>query len=228
MQTVWKKYKKLILTFIVSLVISIILLKYGDIFLRKELIAYIFSIFSTITFSTGLFLAISIYGDHEFEKILQREPTEKELKQQEQWAGKLEIDDQDVVFKYGEDQQIKIAISNIKVIGELTTDANPIATDWYLVIVKKNNEVIYLPVYAVGLHDILMQLSKILNHEIVPKLFASVIFDSNIIYPKSFDGKKLFHLEGLNPNGIWEKIKLKLGFSPITPILRNEIIELKE
>lgn len=97
-----------------------------------------------------------------------------------------------------------------------------------MIVVKKDNEVIYLPAYAVGLQETLKQLSEILNHEIVPKLFASIKFDSNVIYPKSIDGKKLFQFQGLNPKGIWEKVKVNLGFSPITPILRNEIIELKK
>jgi hypothetical protein len=225
------KHWKEILIFSFSLGITIMLLLTGEKYFGKDYTPIVFSIFFMGTIASGIWLKTKLDFEIDFDKIMtdiKREPTEKELEEREKWAGKLEIENQDLVFKHGGDQQVKIEISDIKIIGEFTTDADPIATDWYLIIVKKNNEVIYLPAYAVGLQETLKQLSDIFNHEIVPKLFASVKFDSNVIYPKSIDGKKLFQFEGLNPKGIWEKIKVNLGFSPITPILRNEIIELKE
>ncbi len=178
-----------------------------------------------------MWLWINFWGDRELRKIIKnedQEPTKDELKEIEKWTGRLEIVDKDLIFHYGEEQKIKIEISDIKVIGEFTTEADLIATDWYLILVKKNNEVVYLPAYAVGFQETLNQLSKILNYEIAPRLFASVKFDSNIIYPKSVDGEKLFNLKGVNSNSVWEKIKVNMGFSSITPILRNEIIQLKE
>jgi len=202
----------------------------GEEFFGEDLSLIIFSILFTGTIASGIWLKTKITFDRDFEEMMtdiKRERTEKELKEQEKWAGKIEIENEKLVFKYGEEQRVTIQISDIKVIGELTTDADPIATDWYLIIVRKNNEVIYFPAYAVGLHESLEQLSKKLNHDIVPKLFASINFDSNVIFSKSIDGEKLFQLEGLNPKGIWGKIKLNLGFSPITPVLRSEIIELK-
>ena len=198
----------------------------GEKYFGKDYSPFLFSMFFTGTIASGIWLRAKIASDKIMETI-KREPTDKELKEREKWAGKLEIENQKLVFKYGENQQIKIKISDIKVIGEFTTDADPIATDWYLIIVRRDNEIIYLPAYAVGLQETLQHLSEIYNHEIVPKLFASIKFDSNVIYPKSIDGKKLFDLKGLNPKGIWERIKVNMGLSPITPILRKEIIELE-
>lgn len=221
----WKQ----ILAFVVSLFISLIILINGEEYLGRDYSPIMFSIFFAGAIVTGIWLGIKILADRNLEKILDKvknQPAENELKEREKWAGRLEILNEELIFNYGEDQKIKIKISDLKVIGEFTTEADPIATDWFLVIVKKNNEVLYLPAYAVGLQDTLTQLSKTLNHEIVPKLFASVKFDSNVIYPKSIDGEKLFHLKGLNPKGIWEKIKVNMGFNPITLILRREIVDL--
>jgi len=223
------KNRKEILVFIISLGDSIVILAMGKKQIGVDYSSILFSIFCTATIISGIWLCMKISIDRDLEKIIEnakREPTEKELKEREKWSGKLEMKNQELVFEYGDEQQINIEISDIKVIGEFTTDADPIATDWYLIIVRKNNEVIYLPAYAVGLQETLKQLSQRLNYEIVPKLFASVKFDSNVIYPKSIDGKNLFHLKGLNPTGMWEKLKVNWGFSPITPILRNEIMEL--
>ncbi|MEM9820614.1 MAG: hypothetical protein AAF985_06060 [Bacteroidota bacterium] len=188
-----------------------------------------------LIFTGGIMLFIvissSFRAKQDVEKLKarsKRKPTQEELEERKKWAGHLEIKEQYLVFNYREDQQIKVEIKAIKAIGELTTDADPIAIDWYLIIVKRDNEVIYFPAYAAGLQETLKQLSAILNHEIVPKLFASIKFDSNVIYPKSVDGQKLFQLEGLNPSGTWKKVKVGLGLTPITPILRNEIMELKE
>lgn len=189
----------------------------------------------TLFFTGGVLLFIVVNSHFRMKKDLEklkekakRKPTKRELEEREKWAGKLKVETDALIFEHGEELKVKVKISDIKVIGEFTTEADPVATDWYLIIVKNDNEVIYLPAYAVGLQESLTELSKILNYEIVPKLFASVKFDSNVIYPESIDGNKLFHLKGLNPNGIWEKIKVRMGLSPITPILRSEIIELKK
>lgn len=221
------KYWKDLLTIVFTLGMSMVIYSTGEVYFGKDYTPIIFSIFATGVLLSVMWLFIKVLGDRSLEKI-KREPTEKELEERENWAGKLEIEKQDLVFKYGESQQLKILISDIKVIGEFTTEPDSIATDWYLVIVQKDNEVIYLPAYAVGLQETLNQLSEIFNYKIVPKLFASVKFDSNVIFPESIDGEKLFHLRNLKPKGVLEKIKVNLGFSPITPILRNEIIEWKE
>lgn len=222
----WKE----ILVFTVSLIISLMTLVNGEKFLGKDYSSIVFSIFLTVTIIFGVWILINISVDKDLEKIIEtkRELTEEEIEEREKWAGKLEIINNEIVFNYNQKQLVNIKISDLKVIGEFTTNTDPIATDWYLIIVKKNNEVIYIPTYAVGLEDTLKQLSKTLHHEIVPKLFSSINFDSNVIYPKSITGEKLFQLSSLNPNGFWKKIKVNMGFSPITPILRNEITELKE
>ena len=225
-----KNWKRILLLTVLVIVSTIAYTKGGK-YLEEDDKIIVSSLCFAGVILTGMRLWMDISMDTKMKKPMEtetRELTEAEKKEMEKWAGKLEIENEEVIFSFGEEQIVKIRISDIKAIGEFTTAADPIAIDWYLIIVNKDHDVIYIPVFAVGLQDVLEELSQNLNHEIVHKLFASIKFDSNVIYPKSVDGEKLFHLKGLNPDDIWGKLKLKIGFGSVTPILREEIVGLKE
>ena len=223
-----RKYWKGILAFFISLSIAIFLLHNGEEYFDKEVLGIVFSVFATIALVLGIGLFVWIWADRSVEKRMKRKLTEEELKEQEKWAGRLEVENKILSIYFGGNEKLDIKVSELKVIGEFTTDADPIATDWYLILVKENNEVVYLPVYAVGFQEAIKKLSEVLGEEISPKLFSSIQFDSNILFPKNLKDKKLFDFEGINPSGIWDKIKLNLGFKSITPILRKEIIEFRK
>jgi|GEM_PF-4815953 len=203
---------------------SVFLLWSGDTVLGKEISSIVFSIVATGTTVLG----IGLYTWIRLDINLNEKPTEEQLKEQEKWAGRIEVVKEQIHFFYDDNEKLIINLSEIKVIGEMTTEADPSTIDWYLVLVKINNEAIYLPAYAVGFQEALNKISQILGEQIMPKLFSSIKFDSSVIFPKSLQNETLFYFEELTPAGFWNKIKLTLGYKPITPVLKDKIVEFEK
>ena len=219
------RYKKAILIFVMSLALAIFFLHEGNEHFSDRTSQIAFSIFATVSYTLGFGLAIWIYSDWMLQNKMLNEPTKEDLKSQEEWAGKLDVDKMYLRFFYNNSENLKIKLSDIKAIGEFTTAAELITIDWYLIIVKMNNELIYLPAYSVGFNEAIINLSEELGVEIEPKLFSSTNYDSNVLYPESLRNKKLFDFEGINPTNFIDRIKLKFGFKAIVPSLRKEIVE---
>ncbi len=149
---------------------------------------------------------------------------DKQKEDNDKWSGTIELEKDDIVFTSTGREIIRLSLLDIKVIGEMTTTADPVANDWYLVFVDKDNEQHFIPAYANNMKSFQEQLGVKLDTEIVGTLFASVDFDSNIIYPKELAGQKLLDFKDAEPKNIWEKIGKFLGLGkPITSDLTEEI-----
>lgn len=154
--------------------------------------------------------------------------TDKQKEDNDKWSGTIELNKDDIVFKSQGKELIRLSLANIKVIGEMTTAADPMANDWYLIFVDKNNEPYYIPAYANEMESFQKQLGEKLNSIIVCRLFSSIDFDSNIIYPNEFAGQKLFDFKEEPPKNLWEKIGKFLGLGrPIIPELTEEVKKYK-
>lgn len=227
------KYWKELASLLFFGILSIVILLVGGEFLSDAYVPIVVSVFFTGAMLSWIKLKVKYTADRDTEQLMQKigqQPTKEQLEGQEKWAGKLELKDKTLIFSCEGAQDLKIVLSDVKVIGEYTTIADPIMVDWldwYLVIVCKNNEIRWVPTYAVGVQETLAQLSEIFGYEVVTRLHGNLEFDSNVIYPQSMNGEKLFHVEGLETKGLWRKLKSAIGLGTVTITLREEIIELE-
>jgi hypothetical protein len=156
------------------------------------------------------------------------EMTETEKEDNDKWSGTIVLEKDDIVFKWQNIDQKRFSLNDIKVIGEMTSQADPIAIDWYIVFVDKNNEQYYVPAYANEMQNFLKQLGNRLEIEFIGTLYSSIDFASNVIYPKELAGKKFLEFKDDEPKNFWEKIGKFLGFGkPIVAELTKEIKEYK-
>lgn len=156
------------------------------------------------------------------------ELTDKQKENNDRWSGTISLDNEHIVFKSEGKELIKLLLTNVKVIGEMTTVADPMANDWYFIFVDKNNQEHYVPAYANNMETFQKQISERLGIEIYGRLFSSIDFDSNILYPNELLGKKLFDIIETNPKNSWEKILKFLGLgNPKSVELTEEVKNYK-
>lgn len=105
------------------------------------------------------------------------------------------VDDNCIRISFGSEFQI-LKISDIKIIGELTTSGGPISDDWFLVFVMNKETWYQISMYSENIKEVLKELSQLLKAEIFGTLFYSTSWKTNVIYPKDAQGKELFLSEG--------------------------------
>lgn len=152
------------------------------------------------------------------------EMTDKQKEGNDKWSGTVKLEIDEIVFTHKGKELLRFPLSEIKVIGEMTTIADPMANDWYFVFVTKDNKEYFMPAYANNMESFQKQLGDKLETYIIGTLFASVVINSNIIYPKVLAGQKLFEFNNVEPKNVWEKIERLLGFGKrITSELTEEV-----
>jgi hypothetical protein len=110
--------------------------------------------------------------------------------QNDKYSGTISLIENEIVFSSQETELVRFNISEIRIIAEMTSDADPIKNDWHLVFVNNTTEY-YIPAYANNMQDFLKELSGKLQFQIIMTLFASIELNSNILYPNELVGHKL-------------------------------------
>jgi hypothetical protein len=154
--------------------------------------------------------------------------TNRQAENNDRWSGTITFDNDEIVFRSQNVELKRLSLTEIKVIGEMTTQADAMSNDWYFVFVDKGNDQHYIPTYANGMQEFLKQLGDKLGMDIVGTLFSSTNFDSNILYPKELAMQKLLDFTDATPKNIWEKLGKIFGFGkPIEAHLTKTVKEHK-
>ena len=149
---------------------------------------------------------------------------EKQKNDNDERSGTIELDDKFIIFKSQGAEIYKFLLGDIKIIGEMTTQADAFANDWNIIFIGKDGTQYYVPAYANNMDDFLKELGTKLNTTIIGSLSWSVDFNSNVIFPENLAGQKLLDFTDDEPKNIWEKFLKFMGFGkPITSDLTNEI-----
>ena len=81
--------------------------------------------------------------------------TEKERQDNDRWSGSVLLEDDSIIFKSKDVELKRFLLSNIKVIGEMTSQADPLTNDWMFVFVDINNNQYHIPAYANNMDEFL-------------------------------------------------------------------------
>ena len=131
----------------------------------------------------------------------------------EEVESQLILKDDVIYYKSGRGNEWKLSLSEIKVIGELTTNEGPFIDDWFVVFVIDENNWKTSTMYLKDniAETFFKELSSKLNYNIIPSLFHSTEFKSIVAYPEKIKGKELIELKEVEPQGWWDKLKAKLN-----------------
>jgi hypothetical protein len=106
--------------------------------------------------------------------------------------NKLTIKGNKVVYELDPQNMWTLDIDKIKLIGEYTTSAGPLADDWFFVFADTCDQWWQAPSPSVDHKQFWKQLGQILNCELTPELVGSTNWATRVIYPKHLNGKELF------------------------------------
>lgn len=144
---------------------------------------------------------------------------ERNIAEKEKGSGKAFIKEEKIYWVHQEKIIITISISEIKIIGEYTVEANPVADDWFIVFVLAENEISQIPANASGVEDVLKQLSERFGTTISIGLFYSSRLNSRIIWPKKIEGLQLYKAEPMPAKNFLGKLWIWLKIAPMALVL---------
>jgi len=121
-------------------------------------------------------------------------------------SGKTFIKNEKIIWSYNGKTIVDIPINEIKIIGEYTTADGPFADDWFLVIYDHKSECFQISMYAENMQEMMRELGEIMQFELVGTLFASIDWESNILYPTKLHGQTLWNIVKMQPKSFFEKL----------------------
>src|SRR5262245_501310 len=109
-------------------------------------------------------------------------------------SGRIWLDNGVIHYEAPSGELWSLSASELKVVGEYTTDNGPFVDDYYLVFITSAEEGWYeLSMYANGITEFLVQLAELLDGaDLTSQLANSAVFASRILWPLSSRGKQLF------------------------------------
>jgi hypothetical protein len=154
---------------------------------------------------------------------------EKNAVEREKNSGKTFIKENIIYWIHREKVIISIDITTIKIIGEYTIEADPMEDDWYIVFVLNENEIKQIPANAVGVEDMLTQLSERLGTPLSIGLFYSTRLNSRIIWPKKIEDLQLYEAKPAPAKNFLGKLWIWLKIAPMELVLTKPALSvLKE
>jgi hypothetical protein len=107
-----------------------------------------------------------------------------------------------------------IAISDIVLIAEYTTDEGPRVDDYFLVFITREQGELYysiLTMYAAGINESLGKLEGTLGCSLELTLHSSTGLNSRVVWPPEVAGSAYFRYEEVVPEGIWDKLRSRVA-----------------
>ncbi|MFK7788634.1 MAG: hypothetical protein AB8C95_03945 [Phycisphaeraceae bacterium] len=88
-----------------------------------------------------------------------------------------------------------LALGQVRLIGEFTTDNGPLIDDYFLCLAIDHDGWYEISNYAQGIENFKEQLQQQLGTEFAPKLVCSTKFASNVLWPSNLAGEPMFKFE---------------------------------
>jgi hypothetical protein len=149
-------------------------------------------------------------------------------------SGNIHLDQGSITDTSKAFGSFSIALSDVALIGEFTTESGPFIDDWFMVFVPCSRpDWFEASMYAQGGKEFREQLSSALASPIHGSLAASTNFCSRIIWPTDFADRPLFTFAPVKDPGVFRRLQLavlpevshRLSADVISAIQRKRVKE---
>ena len=123
----------------------------------------------------------------------------------------VQLKDRHIILIHEDKELARIAVDEIKLIGEYTTGNGPLIDDWFIVFMTSATDWKQISEYTPGMPEMLQELGQLLDAEIVGSLSWSTSWRTNIIWPPSVAEVEMWDVLTQLPETLWQKIKAILG-----------------
>ena len=132
-------------------------------------------------------------------------------------SGQLKILGNDIIYNSQSYGQWTLPLSDVKAIGEYTSDQGPGVDDWFIIFFLKDGSWYEASYYCENISAFKLEIKNKLNiDEVCSDLGGSTDYDSYLIWPKALKGEKAFIFETFYPSWwrklfFWPSIKFNLS-----------------
>lgn len=139
-------------------------------------------------------------------------------------SGRVKIENGEIYWKAEYTNLLKIPVNRIRIIGEYTTIHALHKNEWFVVFVLDNEDMFQMSMYAMGMMDLLTELSQTFNAEFSPLLGDEREYKSNTVWPPQIAGQELYELKVKESRTFFERFRARLGFGdPVELILTDKV-----
>ncbi|UWZ83519.1 hypothetical protein [Occallatibacter riparius] len=106
-----------------------------------------------------------------------------------------------------------IAVSDVVLIAEYTTDEGPKVDDYFLVFITREEGELYysnVTMYAAGINESLTALESLLGCSLELALSSSTEMKSRVVWPQKLAGSAYFRYEQVVPEGFWDRVRSRV------------------
>jgi hypothetical protein len=106
-------------------------------------------------------------------------------------ADRLTVENDAIIYTTPQKDGWQVPVAEVKVIGEFTNDHGPVADDYFLALLKRD-EWFVATFYADGRGTALAELGQRLRHKFLLDLCHSTSLTSRVLWPAALEGRPLF------------------------------------
>jgi hypothetical protein len=111
------------------------------------------------------------------------------------------------------DQCWSIAVSDVVLIAEYTTDEGPHVDDYFLAFITRELGELYysnVTMYAAGINESLTELESLLGCSLDLALHSSTKWSSRVVWPPKLAGSAYLRYEQAVPEGLWDRLRSRV------------------
>lgn len=126
------------------------------------------------------------------------------------------------------DQCWSIAICDVVLIAEYTTDEGPQVDDYFLVFITREAGELYysnVTMYATGINESLTALEGILGCSLELALSSATGLRSRVVWPQEIAGSAYFRYEQVVPEGFWDRVRTRVQGKRIESHVSDSVCE---
>jgi hypothetical protein len=137
------------------------------------------------------------------------------------------LENDEIVWR-GEAEDLRIPLSDVRIVGEVTNQNGPWREDWFLCLVVRDDGTWVEVGMSTGGTDLYEQLASRLGISEPFRLTRSTDFESCVVWPPEIDGSPMFAFSAPEPGTATGRLLLRLGAAPSGNVqtLSREVLAL--
>lgn len=140
----------------------------------------------------------------------------------EQPRSSVHLENRHIVFFREGKEIVRIAVDEIRLIGEYTTSDGPFVDDWFIVFLTSPIDWKQISHYTPGMPELLRELSQLLDAAIVGSLSWSTNWKTSIIWPPTVAETEMWDVQIKPPETLWQKLRGTLGMGSDQTLVLTE------
>ncbi len=122
-------------------------------------------------------------------------------------SGRIVVEGDWIVYTMTQDERWRVAVEEIRLVGEYTDDHGPVVDDYFFVFLTKDRY-FGASFYADGRDAMLAELGRRLQHDLCTGLCHSTSLASRVLWPANLEGHPVYNLvPEARSDSVWSRLR---------------------